>query len=97
MIKSTPAGVEVTVRVIPRARANRIDGTRAGALLVRLAAPPVDDLANAALVDLLAGRLGVPRAAVRIVAGARTRSKRVAIVGPTLEAVWRALVEAPGE
>jgi hypothetical protein len=41
----------------------------------------VDDAANAALVEFLARTLGVPRRAVRIVEGMRSRNKRVAIAG----------------
>lgn len=56
---------------------------RAGALLVRLAAPPVEDAANDALVTLLASALGVPRRSVRLIAGERSRNKRVVIDGRT--------------
>ena len=56
-------------------------GTRDGALLVRLAAPPVEGAANDALIEFLAKRLGAPRRAVRIVSGERGRQKRVAIAG----------------
>ena len=71
------------MRVIPRAARSRIDGMRAGALLVRLAAPPVEGAANDALVTLLASTLGVPRRSVRLIAGERSRNKRVVIDGPT--------------
>ena len=67
------------MRVIPRAARSRIDGMRAGALLVRLAAPPVEGAANDALVTLL----GVPRRSVRLIAGERSRNKRVVIDGRT--------------
>ena len=73
----------VAVRVIPRARKTEIAGTRDGALLVRLAAPPVEGAANDALIAFLAGRLAVPRRAVRIVSGGRGRQKRVAVAGVT--------------
>ena len=78
---STADGVILAVRVIPRARKTEIAGTRDGALLVRLAAPPVEGAANDALIDFLATRLGAPRRAVRIVSGERGRQKRVAIAG----------------
>ena len=45
--------VLVTVRVIPRARETRVDGVRNNAVLVRLAAPPVDGAANVALLEFL--------------------------------------------
>ncbi len=51
------------------------------ALKVRLAAPPVDGAANAALVVLLADELDVARHAVRIVAGESSRSKTVQVDG----------------
>jgi len=46
LIRSTSTGAELDVRVIPRAHATRIDGERDNAVLVRLAAPPVDGAAN---------------------------------------------------
>ena len=83
--------MEVTVRVIPRAKRNEFAGERHGALVVRLAAPPVEGAANDALIEFLARALGVPRRAVRIVGGERSRNKRVAIAGVT-DAQVRALV-----
>jgi uncharacterized protein (TIGR00251 family) len=58
-----------------------VDGERGGAILVRLAAPPVDGAANDALVAFLAETLGVARRQVRIVAGHRSRDKRVEVDG----------------
>ena len=60
---------------------------RDGALLVRLAAPPVEGAANDALIALLADRLRVPRRAVQIVSGERARQKRVAVAGVTVDHV----------
>jgi uncharacterized protein (TIGR00251 family) len=81
VIESTPEGIVIAVRVIPRARRSGVAGTRGGALLVRLNAAPVDGAANAELIDVLAGVLGVPRRAITIAAGDRSRSKRVRIAG----------------
>ncbi|MGH9713338.1 MAG: DUF167 domain-containing protein [Candidatus Acidiferrales bacterium] len=72
-----------SVRVTPRASRDAIEGEFQGALKVRLTAPPVDDRANDALRRLLADRLNVPVSAVRIVAGEKSRTKRVAIWGAT--------------
>jgi uncharacterized protein (TIGR00251 family) len=71
----------VGVRVMPRARRSAVDGERGGAILVRLAAPPVDGAANDALVTFLAGALGVPRRQVTIVSGGKSRHKRVEVAG----------------
>ncbi len=75
--------VVLDIRVIPRAKKTAISGERDGALLIRLAAPPVDGAANAALVAFLAEVLHLPRRNVRIVSGERSRHKRVAISGIT--------------
>lgn len=53
------------------------------ALKVRLTAPPVDGAANAALIELLADRLGVSRAAVSIISGHAGRTKIVEVAGIT--------------
>jgi len=59
------------------------------AIKIRLTAPPVDDAANEELIALLAKALGVPRGAVRIVAGARARSKVVEVVGTSIDRVMQ--------
>lgn len=71
----------IDVRVIPRARKSEVAGTRHAALLVRLAAPPVEGAANEALVEFLATTLGVPRRAVQIISGEKARTKRIAVAG----------------
>lgn len=50
---------------------------------MRLAAPPVEGAANDALVEFLGASLGVPRRAVQIVAGQKSRTKRVVVAGVT--------------
>ena len=77
--------------MIPRARKTELGGVRDDALVVRLAAPPVEGAANEALVDYFAALLRLPRRAVRIVSGERGRKKRVALAGVTAEAVRQLL------
>lgn len=81
----------IAVRVAPRAAREAIAGVHDGALKVSLTAPPVEGAANAALIKLLSKRLGVPKRAVRIVAGEQSRNKRVALDGVDA-ATLRALV-----
>jgi hypothetical protein len=81
IIQSTPEGVVINVRVIPRAGRSCLDGTRGDALLARLQAPPVDGKANEELIGLIAAALQVPAHAVSIVAGERSRQKRVRVSG----------------
>jgi uncharacterized protein (TIGR00251 family) len=74
-------------RVKPRTSRDAIEGERDGALVVRLTAPPVEGEANEALVGLLAARLHLPKSAVKIVSGERSRLKRIAVRGVTAEQV----------
>jgi len=80
-----PGPLEIAVRVIPRARKTEFAGFRDDALVIRVAAPPVDGAANGALIEFFASAFHVPRRAVHIVSGDRGRQKRVAIDGVTRE------------
>jgi uncharacterized protein (TIGR00251 family) len=91
VLRSTDDGVLIDVRVIPRAGRSGVAGTRDGALLVRLNAAPVEGAANAELVEVIAKTLGVPKRSVTIVAGARSRQKRVGIVGVSFDEARRKL------
>ena len=87
MIESTPDGVMLSVRVIPRAGRSGAAGIRDDAFLIRLNAAPVDGAANSELIDVLATLLGVPQRNVTIVSGERSRSKRVRVDDITAEQV----------
>ena len=71
------------VRVIPRGSQNAIKGAYGEALKVRLTAPALENRANESLRRLLAERLNVPMPAVRIIAGDKSRTKRISIFGIT--------------
>ena len=66
---------------------------RGDALLVRLNAPPVDGSANEALIEFLSNTFRRPRRDIAIVAGQKSRDKRVAIDGLT-EAEFSARLSA---
>jgi hypothetical protein len=95
LITASSDGIVLDVRVIPRAGRSQIAGTRDGALLVRLGAAPVDGAANKDLVEVLAGAFRVPRRNVTLIAGERSRSKRVRVVGVTVEDAKRLLLRDP--
>jgi len=87
---------EIKVRVIPRARRDEIGGERAGLLLIRLTAPPVDGAANAALCRLVARRVGVPARRVSIVRGQTSRDKVVRVEGLTGAELRASITSARG-
>lgn len=93
-IAERDGSVRFAVHVQPRASRNEIAGLHGDALKIRLAAPPVDGAANAALVDFLADAFAIPRRAVRILAGATSRAKLVELDGVSPEAVRRLCREA---
>jgi uncharacterized protein len=89
----TSSTIRFRVRVQPRASKDEIAGEMGGALKVRLQAPAVEDRANEALVEFLAQLLKRPKAAVRILSGERSRTKRVEINGVTRQQVLGLLVQ----
>jgi uncharacterized protein len=82
-LKAQDGTVIFPVRVQPRASKDEIAGVMDGALKVRLRAPAVEDRANEALCEYLAELLKTTKAAVRILSGHHSRSKRVEVRGIT--------------
>ncbi|PSJ39824.1 DUF167 domain-containing protein [Allosphingosinicella deserti] len=92
--------VSLAVRLTPRARKDAVGGIGDSgdgrpALAIRLAAPPVEGAANAALIVFLAHVLGVQRSAVTIGSGDKSRLKIVRLQGVDAAAVER-LLASPG-
>jgi len=83
---------DLAIRVQPRAKRTEVAGERAGAVVIRVSAPPVDGKANEAVCRLIADRLGVPKSAVRIVRGESARDKVVRIDGLSADEAREALL-----
>jgi uncharacterized protein (TIGR00251 family) len=79
----------VAIRLTPRARAERIDGIAGGALKVSVTAPPAENQANEALLRFLSREWRVPRRALTIAAGAKSRNKIVHVAGEPAELMRR--------
>jgi len=92
MAQSSPWRLQIHLQ--PRASQNRILCRHGDAIKVQVHAPPVEGAANAALIDLLAAALGVPRRSIRILRGATSRTKLVEIHTSDLTACQRRLEEA---
>ena len=74
----------VDVLVQPRASRARIGPRHDGRIKVAVTAPPFDGEANAAVVELIAKALAIPRSAVEVIAGQTSRRKTLRISGATL-------------
>lgn len=77
----------LTLHIQPGAKKTEVAGEHGDALKIRLAAPPVDGKANAALLAFIAERLGVPKSAVTLKSGQASRRKVVEVEGASVEAV----------
>jgi hypothetical protein len=82
-IKEVAGGVQLKIRVQPRASKNQIVGWMEDSLKVRLTAPPVEGEANVALLRFIAEYFGLPRSKVVLLTGSTSRQKVIRIEGLT--------------
>ena len=80
------AGISIALRVTPRGGRDDIDGIELLAdgrsvLKVRVRAVADGGEANRAVLQLLARSLGVPKSSVRLLSGATSRQKQIAVDG----------------
>ena len=78
-IRETADGTVFDVAIQPRGSKNEIVGLHGEALKIRLTAPPVEGAANKMCIAFLAKQLRVPKSAVEIVQGTRSRSKTILV------------------
>ncbi len=79
-------GVRIALRLTPKASRNRIgpvarEADGATAFKAQVTAPPEDGKANAALVKLVAKKLGVAKSRIAIARGATSRRKILHVAG----------------
>jgi len=75
--------VTLDILVQPRASRAKIGPMHDGRLKIAVTAPPVDGEANAAVIELFAKQLGIPRSSIEIVAGASSRRKTLKLANVT--------------
>lgn len=79
--------ITVEILVQPRASRARIGPMHDGRLKIAVTAPPVDGEANAAVIELVARRLGVARSDIAVISGASSRKKTLRIANATPEQI----------
>ena len=83
--RRAPDGLLLRVRLTPRAARDAVDGVKDGPhglyVQARVRAIPEDGYANAALVELVADEIGVPKSTIAVVAGQTRRLKAIHIAG----------------
>ena len=81
-LRAADGGCVLDLSVQPNAKKTQTDGLHDGALRVRLAAPPVDGKANAALLAWLADELRCPKRSLQLLRGEASRRKQVQVALP---------------
>lgn len=79
--------VTIDILVQPRASRAKIGPMHDGRIKIAVTAPPVDGEANAAVIELLAKRLGIARGNIEVVAGASSRRKTIKIENVTAQQI----------
>ncbi len=74
-----PEGWLLTLHVQPGAKTSAVSGLHGEALKIRIAAPPLEGRANAALITFIAAQLGVAKQLVSVERGSSSRHKTVRI------------------
>ena len=67
--------MKVNVRVIPRAKLNRVEVQSDGTLRVHTTTAPTDGKATADVIKMLAEHYNVPKTSIKLVRGATSRDK----------------------
>jgi len=84
-LEAVADGVMIRVYVQPRASKNELAGLQGEELKLRLTSPPVEGAANKLCREYVAKLLGIAKGRVRLVAGEKSRHKRLLAEGVTLE------------
>lgn len=75
------------VHVVPNAKADSVAGEYGGAVKIKLRAPAVEGKANTALIRFLVEQLELPRHAIVLERGQKSRDKLIRINGLSEEEV----------
>jgi uncharacterized protein (TIGR00251 family) len=82
---------DIKIKLIPRSSRNEILGREGDGYRVKVTSPPVEGMANKALIALLAEKLGVPKRDIEITGGKTSRMKTVRLHGLSEADIEKAL------
>ena len=89
LIRDTPTGAVLAVRVTPRASRSSFQGLLVKEdqpmLRIALHAPPIDGRANEELITFLSRQFDLPRSSLEVIRGLQSREKLVRAVGISAE------------
>jgi uncharacterized protein (TIGR00251 family) len=87
LITEVADGIVIRLHLQPRASKTEICGIQGEELKVRVTSPPVDDAANKLCIEFFAKTLKIPKSALTIISGQKSRHKRLFIPGVILKDV----------
>ncbi|MBI2961228.1 MAG: YggU family protein [Betaproteobacteria bacterium] len=81
-LRKDAQGWLLAIHAQPGAKRSEVAGLHGDSLKIRIAAPPVEGKANAALIAFLAEALRVPRRSLSVIKGETSRDKLVRVADP---------------
>lgn len=75
------AYTDIVARIIPKSSRNEIVGMEGGIVKIKVTAPPVDGLANRAVIELFSKELKIPKKDIAIISGEKSKNKKIRIHG----------------
>jgi len=76
MLKETPDGIIVNIRISPNAKKNEII-TDGEIVKIKITAQPIDGKANKALIEYLSKNFKIPKTSIKIIKGETSKDKTV--------------------
>ena len=92
-LRESAGRTTLTLHIQPGAKKTEVAGQHGDALKIRLAAPPVDGKAYAALINFVADRLGLAKSAVSLKSGQTSRRKVLEITAAPQDTAQRLMRE----
>lgn len=83
MKKREPANTfsDIEAKVVPKSSRNEIVGLEGGIVKIKVTAPPVDGMANRAVIELISKELKIPKKDIEIISGDKSKNKRIRVHG----------------
>jgi uncharacterized protein len=73
--------IDIEAKIIPKSSRNEIISLDGGMVRIKVTAPPVDGLANRAVIGLLSKELKIPKKDIAIISGNKSKNKKIRIHG----------------
>lgn len=72
---------DISAKILPRSSKNEIAGIEGGIVKIRVTAPPVEGMANRAVIELISKELKIPKKDIEIISGDKSKNKRIRVYG----------------